>query len=67
MSWAVWAAGNATAKRDYQSAMLLGYNIGPKWTLLAGYRYLFWIIAAEALCINVVTSAALIGLTYTFK
>jgi hypothetical protein len=59
---------NATAKLDYQFAALLGYKLCPKWTLLAGYRYLFVDYQPNNLSVfNVVTSGALIGVTYTFK
>jgi hypothetical protein len=59
---------NATAKLDYQFAALLGYKICPKWTLLAGYRYLFVDYRPTNLSVySVVTSGALLGLTYTFR
>ena len=59
---------NATAKLDYQFAALLGYKLCPKWTLQAGYRYLFVDYRPSNLSVyNVVTSGALIGVTYTFK
>jgi hypothetical protein len=59
---------NATAKLDYQFAALLGYEIHPKWTLSAGYRYLFVNYhGGNAFLYDVVTSGALIGATYRFK
>jgi hypothetical protein len=59
---------NATAKLDYQFAALLGYKICPKWTLLAGYRYLFVDYRPTNLSIfSMVTSGAVIGATYTVK
>jgi hypothetical protein len=59
---------NATAKLDYQFAALLGYKVCPRWTLVAGYRYLFVDYRPTNLSVfNVVTSGALIGATYTFK
>jgi hypothetical protein len=59
---------NATAKLDYQFAALLGYKICPKWTLLAGYRYLFVDYRPTNLSIySMVTSGALLGFTYTFR
>jgi hypothetical protein len=59
---------NATAKLDYQFAALLGYKICPKWTLLAGYRYLFVDYRPTNLSVySMVTSGALLGLTYTFR
>lgn len=58
----------ATSKLDYQFAAALGYKICPKWTLLAGYRYLFVDYRpGNSSVINVVTSGALIGATYNFK
>jgi hypothetical protein len=59
---------NATAKLDYQFAALLGYKLKPKWTLAAGYRYLFVDYRpASSSVINLVTSGALIGVTYHIK
>jgi hypothetical protein len=59
---------NATAKLDYQFAALLGYKVGSKWTLGAGYRYLFIDYRpGSASVVNVVTSGALIGATYHFR
>lgn len=59
---------NATSKLDYQFAALLGYKIRPKWTLGAGYRYLFIDYRpGSASIINVVTSGALLGVTYHLK
>lgn len=59
---------NATAKLDYQFAGLLGYKVHPKWTLLAGYRYLFVDYRPTSLSVfNMVTSGALLGLTYRIK
>jgi len=59
---------NATAKLDYQFAAVLGYKLHPKWTLAAGYRYLFVNYhGGNAFIYSVVTSGALIGVTYTIK
>jgi hypothetical protein len=59
---------NATAKLDYQFAALLGYKICPRWTLLAGYRYLFVDYRPTNLSVyNMVTDGALLGVTYTFR
>ncbi len=58
----------ATAKLDYQFAVLLGYKVSPKWTLLAGYRYLFVHYRPSNLSvINVVTPGAVSGLTINLK
>jgi hypothetical protein len=59
---------NATAKLDYQFATLLEYKLRPKWTLGAGYRYLFVNYhGSNAFLYSVVSSGALIGATYHFK
>lgn len=58
----------ATAKLDYQFATLLGYKLSPKWTLQAGYRYLFVDYRnGPSGLYNVVTSGAVLGVTYNFK
>jgi len=59
---------NAIAKQDYQFAALLTYRIRSKWTLGAGYRYLFVDYRPDALTrFNMVTSGALLGLSYRLK
>jgi hypothetical protein len=59
---------NATSKLDYHFLGLLGYKVSPKWTLQAGYRYLFVDYRPESLSVlNLVTSGALIGATYRIK
>ncbi len=59
---------NATAKLDYQFATLLGYKVCPKWTLLAGYRYLFVDYRPGNFSVfNVVTSGAVLGVTIDLK
>jgi hypothetical protein len=59
---------NATAKLDYEFAALLGYKVSPKWTLLAGYRYLFVDYRPSNLSvINVVTPGAVMRLTINLK
>lgn len=57
----------ATAKLDYQFATLLGYKISPRWTLLAGYRYLFVDYRNLGAVYNVVTSGAVLGATFKLK
>ena len=52
---------------DYQFAGLLGYKICSKWTLLAGYRYLFVDYRSGGGLYNMVTSGAVLGATYRFK
>jgi outer membrane receptor protein involved in Fe transport len=59
---------NATAKLDYQFAALLGYKVSLKWTLLAGYRYLFvHYRPSNFSVINLVTPGAVLGLTINLK
>jgi len=58
---------NATAKQDYQFAGLLNFKVHPKWTLSAGYRYLFVDYRNGNGVYNMVTDGALLGLTYHFK
>jgi hypothetical protein len=58
---------NATAKLDYQFAGLLSYKLGQKWTLSAGYRYLFIDYGTPTALYNMVTSGAVLGVTYRFK
>ena len=58
----------ATAKLDYQFAALLGYKLSSRWTLGAGYRYLFVNYHPTSLSVyNMITSGALIGATYRIK
>lgn len=58
----------ATANLDYQFAALLGYKLKPKWTLEAGYRYLFVDYRPSTFSsYNMVTSGAIVGVTYKFK
>jgi hypothetical protein len=59
---------NATAKQDYQFATILGYKLSPKWTMLAGYRYLdVDYRASPGVVYYMVTSGAVIGVTWTLK
>jgi hypothetical protein len=59
---------NASAKLDYQFITALGFKVSPKWTLQAGYRYLFidYRPGPQAV-LNTVTSGALIGVTWNIK
>jgi opacity protein-like surface antigen len=59
---------DATAKVDYQFAVMLGYKVHPKWTLQAGYRYLFIDYRGSNFSVvNLVTSGAVAGVTYRFR
>jgi hypothetical protein len=56
---------NATAKLDYQFAGLLNFKVSPKWTVSAGYRYLFVDYRTGRSIYNLVTTGAVLGATYT--
>ncbi len=59
---------NATAKLDYQFLTVLGYKLSEKWVLQAGYRYLFLDYRpGSSSDLNLVTSGAVIGVTYHVK
>lgn len=59
---------NATAKLDYQFATLLGYKLCPRASLVAGYRYLFVDYRPSSRSVfSVVTSGAVLGVTFNFK
>lgn len=58
---------NATAKLDYQFAGLVNFKVSPKWTIGAGYRYLFVDYRSGANLYNMVTDGAVLGVTYRFK
>jgi hypothetical protein len=59
-----WGTG---AKLDYQFAALLGYKFKPKWTLEAGYRYLFVDYRTAQFLYNTVASGIIFGATYKWK
>jgi hypothetical protein len=59
-----WGAGS---QLDYQFAALLGYRIKPKWTLQAGFRYLFINYTNGTSFVDLVTSGVIFGVTYTIK
>ena len=61
------AAKAFEVKLDYQFAAVLGYKLCPKWTLQAGYRYLFIDYRKNNGVYNMVTTGPLLGVTYTFK
>jgi hypothetical protein len=53
---------------EYQVAGVLGYKIKPKWTLQAGYRYLYVDYRnSRGVVFNVTTSGVVFGLTRTIK
>jgi hypothetical protein len=56
---------NATAKLDYQFAGLLKFKVSRKWTVGAGYRYLFVDYRTGRSLYNLVTPGAVLGVTYS--
>src|SRR5215469_15406830 len=56
---------NATAKLDYQFAGLLNLKVSRRWTISPGYRYLFVDYRNRNSIYNLVTTGAVIGVTYT--
>ena len=59
-----WGTGS---QLDYQFGGVLGYKIKPRWTLQAGYRYLFVDYRNGGSSIEMVTSGALMGITFNIK
>jgi hypothetical protein len=59
-----WGTGS---QLDYQVAGTLAYKIKPKWTLQAGYRYLYVDYRSGGSIVNTVTSGALLGVTIDLK
>jgi hypothetical protein len=59
-----WGTGS---QLDYQFGGVLGYKIKPKWTLQAGYRYLFADYRNGGTAIEMVTSGVLMGITFNIK
>jgi hypothetical protein len=59
---------NATSKLDYQIAGVVGYNLSSRWTLQAGWRYLFVDYRPGSNSIlNTTTAGVLIGATYHLR
>ena len=59
-----WGTGS---QLEYEVAGLLGYRIKPKWTLLAGYRYLFVDYRSGGSIVNLYTSGAVLGVAINLK
>ena len=59
-----WGVGS---QLEYQIVGLLGYKLKPKWTLQAGYRYLFVDYSSSTFLYNTVESGALFGATINLK
>jgi hypothetical protein len=59
-----WGAGS---QLDYQIVGTVGYRVSAKFSLAAGYRYLFVNYRYEGPVYETAMSGALVGLTYHFK
>jgi opacity protein-like surface antigen len=59
-----WGTGS---QLDYQFGGILGYRVEPNLTLQAGYRYLFVNYRNGAATIQMVTSGALMGVTFNLR
>lgn len=59
-----WGAGS---QLDYQILGAIGYTLTPKWTLGAGYRYLFVNYHPGNFLYQAAMSGAMLGVTYHFK
>src|SRR5215469_572975 len=59
-----WGTGS---QLEYQVGGALGYKIKPKWTLQAGYRYLYVNYRNGRAEVEMVTSGALMGVTINLK
>lgn len=59
-----WGAGS---QLQYQAVGLIGYRLKPRWTLLAGYRYLDVDYRNNGNVFDVAMPGTAWGVTYTFK
>jgi len=59
-----WGSGS---QLEYQFAPLLEYKLSSRWTLGAGYRYLFVDYRTAQFLWNTVTSGVIFGATYKWK
>lgn len=59
-----WGTGS---QLEYEVAGLLGYRFKPKWTLQAGYRYLFVDYRSGGSIVNLYTSGAIVGVAINLK
>jgi hypothetical protein len=61
-------AGGGSAKVDYQAGGALGFRVGKKWTLQAGYRYLAVDYGSSAKFLDdIAMSGVFLGATWTPK
>ena len=59
-----WGTGS---QLEYEVAGLLGYRFKPKWTLQAGYRYLFVDYRSGGSIVDLYTSGAIVGVAINLK
>lgn len=59
-----WGAGS---QLDYQIVGALGLKLSPKWTLDAGYRYLYVNYRPGSFIYDTAMSGVLLGVTYSFR
>ncbi len=60
-------ARGISSQLDHQVAGVLGYKVSPKWTLQAGWRYLFVDYTSERAIYNTATSGVLFGVSLNLK
>jgi opacity protein-like surface antigen len=60
-----WGTGS---QLEYQWAGMLGYKVKPKWTLEAGYRYLYIDKpSSRGVIFNATTAGVIFGITFNLK
>lgn len=59
-----WGVGS---QLDYQIVGTLGFKLSPKWTLDAGYRYLYVNYTPSSFLYQSAMSGALVGVTYSVR
>jgi hypothetical protein len=59
--------GGVQSQLDYQVVGALGYNFKPRWTLQAGYRYLFFDYRPNHTTLDLAMSGAFFGVTFKLK
>jgi hypothetical protein len=59
--------GGVTSQLDYQVAGLLGYRFKPRWTVQAGYRYLYLDRRSGGSILTFAMSGAMFGVTIKLK
>jgi hypothetical protein len=59
--------GGVQSQLDYQVGGALGYKLKPRWTLQAGYRYLFFDYRPNHTSLDLAMSGAFFGVTFKLK